>query len=102
MNGKSFSMVVFLFLALIIVSAYFYTESANEEKSNLKPEGFSNVLGALAPYKSHLVQCIKECNRESPDNRLLESGNFNCSIYCESVLTDNSIGICPNKLASTT
>jgi len=77
MKEKEFVIVIVLFLTLIVVSTYMY----------YKTEKF-NILGALAPYKKQLVQCIRECNREDPDTRLLQSGNFNCSVYCESVLTD--------------
>lgn len=86
MKGGNFTIIVFAFLTLIILLSYVYTEKANIEVSS-NVETF-NILGALAPYRKKLATCLKECNRQNPDARLLQSGNFNCSLYCESVLTD--------------
>jgi hypothetical protein len=52
-----------------------------------KSENFGQVLGALAPYREQIGECIAECDREDPSRRLLAPGNWNCGTYCESVFT---------------
>ena len=73
------------------------TERSNIEGSNV--EGYGQVLGSLAPYRSLINECINECNREDPDRRLQESGNWNCGVYCESAFSEFARkGIPPENL----
>ena len=49
-------------------------------------EGYGSVLGQLAPYAEQMNQCLNECNRSDPNNRLTAQANINCGKYCESVI----------------
>jgi len=53
-----------------------------------KREKYGNVLGAAAPYEKILEQCLSNCDREDPDQRLQEHGNWPCSEYCHSMVTE--------------
>ena len=60
-------------------------------------ESYGSVMGQLAPYAEQMNQCINECNRSDPNNRLTEQSNIHCGMYCESIITDMANrGIPPN------
>ena len=51
-------------------------------------ENYGTVLGQLAPYREQINECVKQCERSDPLNRLLPQGNVNCGVYCESLMTE--------------
>ena len=50
-------------------------------------EGFGQVLGAAGPYAPQYVQCLNECNREDPGDRLSGANNLTCGYYCDAVIS---------------
>lgn len=63
-------------------------------------ESYGTPLGQLAPYNALINECIDECNREDPNRRLGEAGNWNCGVYCESMATSlANAGIPPESLS---
>lgn len=51
-----------------------------------KSEKFG-ILGAAAPYQAQLSQCITQCNRSDPNNRLMPQNNLYCEDYCNDVVS---------------
>ena len=56
--------------------------------SRSSTERYGTVLGAAGNYGQGLVNCLNDCEREDPDKRLQGQSNFNCSIYCDYVISD--------------
>ena len=61
-------------------------------------EKYGGVLGQLADYQPELNECLNRCSRNDPSDRLSAHSNFNCSAYCNSVMTDKARrGVPPRK-----
>jgi len=52
-------------------------------------EPFGQILGAAGPYQKQYVQCLNECQKEDPNDRLGHN-NLTCGYYCDAVITEMS------------
>ena len=70
-------------VVLIIVIVIVVLSCAKDRKEKFL------ILGALAPYKKDLVNCLNHCEHDDPNKRFGPS-HTNCSLFCIGELTKAS------------
>jgi len=70
--------LVMLMVALLFCICVYNKKDTNRQNFQL--------LGAAGPYQAQYVQCINECQREDPGDRL-GVNNLTCGYYCDAVIT---------------
>jgi len=68
-------------LIILLIIGYLICNCKNKNRQNFQ------ILAAAGPYQAQYVQCLNECQKEDPGDRL-GVNNLTCGAYCDSVITE--------------